>query len=260
MGAAGNWEVSAVVRDAPAALLAATEAAVDATAHDGVPRLRWYRPTTTAVVRGRGQARTPLPRARVPVLDRLTGGGAVLLSNDLLSCDVIVPADHPLAADPMTTFDHVGGAWHNALTGLGVAGLTLHRGPATAIHRGDARQRLLAAVCFATRARGEVLLGGAKLVGLAQRRRRSGVLVQCGLLRHWRPAALLTARGADPDDPEVTTAAVGLHDAVSAPPGDAAIANAISAALAGWRPGDAGPGAPDRPIEEATVPSSEAQS
>lgn len=257
MASPGTWQVGEIIDAAPAALVAATEAAVDAVAADGTPRLRWYRATSTALVRGRAQARLPLSGAGVPVLDRLTGGGAVLLGPDLLSCDVIVPAGHPLAVEPMPTFDRVGAAWRDALAALGVAGLRLHRGPATAVPRGDARQRLLAAVCFATRARGEVLLGDAKLVGLAQRRRRTGVLVQCGLLRRWRPGPLLAALGGDADDPHVATAAVGLDDVLTHPPGDAAIADAVSERLARWRPTTGPDARRNEPDQEHPVHASE---
>lgn len=228
------WQISPIVEDEPSSLLAATEAAVHAVATDAVPRLRWYRATSAALVRGRAQARRSFEGAALPIFDRLTGGGAVLLNGDVLSCDVVVPADHPLASDPLPTFDRVGRAWRDALSGLGVQGLRVHEGPATAAPRGDARQQLLAAVCFATRARGEVICGDAKMVGLSQRRRRTGVLIQCGLLRRWRPGPLLAALGADPDDPTIAAAAVGIDDVAPDPPTDQAIAEAVSARLARW--------------------------
>lgn len=199
-------------------------------------------------MRGRGQRSWQPATADVAVLDRPTGGGAVLLGPELLSCDVLVPAGHALAGhDPLAAFDRVGAAWRDALAELGVSGLATHAGPSTAHRRGDARQRLLAAVCFATRGRGEVLLGGRKLVGLSQRRRRSGVLIQCGLLRRWRPASLLAALGADPRDPEIAGAAVGLEDALTRPPADDAIADAVSRHLAGWRGGGDRPGGSPAP-------------
>jgi lipoate-protein ligase A len=88
----------------------------------------------------------------------------------------------------------------------------VYEGAGTARRRGDARERLLAAVCYATLGRGEVLVDGRKVVGLAQRRRQAGALVQCGLLRRWRPAPLLAALGAGPRDAEIERAAVGLDD------------------------------------------------
>lgn len=239
--------------DTPRALVAGTTEALAGLAEDATPRVRWYRATRTAVVRGRAQRRRSLPTSTVPVLDRPTGGGAVLLDPHLLSCDVLVPATHPLAADdPMATFDRVGAAWRDGLAALGVTGLALHP-TGVAPGRGDDRARLLADVCFATRGRGEVMLEGRKLVGLSQRRRRSGVLVQCGMLRRWRPRRLLAALGADPADPTIIAAAVGLDDAVADPPGDAVIADAVSARLAGWTAGGvAGAAAPTGRSEAET--------
>lgn len=230
------WRIEPIVVDEPHALVEAGLAALEALTDDPVPALRWYRSTRTAVILGRGQARALAARAtaEVEVLTRHSGGGAVLMDPDLLSLDVLLPAGHPwLDGDLSAPFDHVGTAWTTALDGLSVPGLALHRGAVTARRRGNERERLLAAVCYATLGRGEVTAGGRKLVGLAQRRRRQGALVQCGLLRRWRPAPLLVALGADPHDAEVHAAAVGLDDLLAVPPEDGEVAAAVTAALEG---------------------------
>lgn len=209
------WRVPALEVAGPAALLDRGVDLLDRLAADPVPVLRWYRSTSTAVVLGRGQARLLTGHAPdVEVLIRFSGGGAVLMDPSLLSLDVLLPAGHPwLEGDDLgAVFPRVGAIWVDALRDLGVSGATLYDGPATARRRGDARERLLAAVCYATLGRGEVLVGGRKLVGLAQRRRRPGALVQCGLLRRWDPAPLLTALGGDPQDAAVLGAAVGLDE------------------------------------------------
>ena len=95
----------------------------------------------------------------------------------------------------------------------------------------EAREQLLAAVCYATRGRGEVFWHGRKLVGLAQRRRRHGAMVQCGLLWSWRPQTLLAALGADPDDDEICGAAVGLADISEQAPSDDEVIAAVSHAF-----------------------------
>lgn len=216
-GSGPPWRVLPLEVDAPAALLDRGVALLDGLTADPVPTLRWYRSTSTAVVLGRGQA--PLVAGHSPdveVLTRFSGGGAVLMDPSLLALDVLLPTGHPwLDGDLGAVFPRVGRLWADALHDLGVDGATVHDGPATARRRGDARERLLAAVCYATLGRGEVLVGGRKIVGLAQRRRRPGALVQCGLLRRWDPAPLLAALGGDPGDPVVLGAAVGLDEVLA---------------------------------------------
>ena len=229
------WRRLAFETGAAGALLERGAALLDGLAADPTPALRWYRACTPALVLGRGQGSVDTSRTRLPVVRRCSGGGAVLLDGGLLSLDLLLPPGHPLlAGDLGAVFHRVGAAWAAALAELGVAGLAVHAGPSTASRRGDARERLLAAVCYATLGRGEVAADGRKLVGLAQRRRRHGALVQCGLLRRWRPAALLTALGADPDDAQFAGAAVGLDDLLADPPDDTAVITAVEAHLSGY--------------------------
>lgn len=209
---APGWRVLPLAAGPPRQQVDAGRALLDRLLDDPTPTLRWYVSTRTAIVLGRGQAALA-PVGDVEVLTRHSGGGAVLMDPDLLSLDVAVPAGHPLLDGDMTAvFGRVGRAWARGLTELGVGHLTVYDGPNTARRRGSPREQLLAAVCYATLGRGEVLAGGRKLVGLAQRRRRHGALVQCGLLRRWRPHRLLAALGADPDDEEIAHAAVGLDE------------------------------------------------
>jgi lipoate-protein ligase A len=185
-------------------------------------------------VLGRGQAALPGSAERGAgvereVVRRFSGGGAVLLTPDMLSLDVAIPAGHPLLRGEVSAaFLPVGRAWASALGALGVGGLEVNEGPSPARRAGTPRERLLAAVCYATLGRGEVSAGGRKLVGLSQRRRRHGALVQCGLLRRWRPGPLLAALGAEPDDPEVARAAVGLDELAGAAPSDDDVMREVS--------------------------------
>lgn len=213
------WNVVGVEHGEAPALLSGGLALLEALAEHPVPTLRWYRARQPALVLGRGQGDIEV-RARdgLSVVTRHSGGGAVLLDPDVLSLDVLLPAGHHWLSDADLghVFVRVGRVWAEALEWLGVPDVTLYDGPATARRRGSPRERLLAAVCYATLGRGEVLSGGRKIVGLSQRRRRQGALVQCGLLQRWSPAPLLSALGADPRDPEILQAAVGLHDVLAA--------------------------------------------
>lgn len=234
-----TWRVLDCEQGDAEPLLARGLALLDGLADDPRPALRWYRATTPALVIGRGQltnsGSSPDSRrsARVSVVVRRgTGGGAVLMDEHLLCGDVLLPAGHPwLGGDLAAVFDPVGEAWTRALAGLGVADLAVHRGAGTARRRGSDRDRLLAAICYATVGRGEVLAGGRKLLGLAQRRRRQGALIQCGLLRRWHPGPLLAALGADPEDAEIAETAVGLDDLLPDPPSDETVMAAVTARL-----------------------------
>jgi lipoate-protein ligase A len=227
------WRVVPLETGPADVVLAEGLARFEALAADPTPTLRWYRSEAPAIVLGRGQARLAVDRDRHPVVARHSGGGAVWLTPDVLSLDVLLPAGHPWLTDELSTvFRQVGRRWRDALVGLGVDDLTVYDGPSTARRRGTAREQLLAAVCYATRGRGEVLWRRRKLVGLAQRRRRAGAMVQCGLLRRWEPRQLLTSLGAAPDDAEILSAAVGLEEATGgAAPDDRAVMAAVEAAF-----------------------------
>lgn len=249
------WRRLGLEKGPARALVARGPELLAAIAEEPTPTLRWYVPTDAAIVVGRGLP--PLPNPQLPVVQRMSGGGAVLLDRDTLSLDVVLPSGHPLLGEDLApparssvasslppgrsgdppaeglhaAFDVVGNAWADALRDLGLRGISVHPGPNTARRRGGDRERLLAAICFATVGRGEVLVEGRKLVGLAQRRTRHGALVQCGLLWRWKPAPLLAALGAPPADPEIENAATGLRDGLTATPDLTTVVDAVEASL-----------------------------
>jgi lipoate---protein ligase len=211
-------------------LLERSATLLDALAGDPTPALRWYRSARPALVLGRGQSGSDIEAGDLPVHTRSSGGGAVVMDGGLLSLDILVPAGHPLLGSGGIgdVFLPVGRSWAAALADLGLTDVTVHDGPAGGRRQGTSRERLLAAVCYATLGRGEVAVGGRKIVGLSQRRRRPGALIQCGLLRRWRPEVLLAALGADPADPEIHAAAVGLDDLVDPAPTDELVMAAVT--------------------------------
>ena len=228
------WRTSGLVRGPARQLLADGAALLDALADDPEPVLRWYRSTDAALVLGRGQTLGDFAESELPIVQRFSGGGAVLMDSGLLSLDVLLPAGHPLlAGDPLAVFGRIGRAWAAALAGLGLPDVTVATASSTPSRRGNEREQLLAAICYATLGFGEVTTGGRKVVGLAQRRRKPGALVQCGLLRRWHPDPLLRALGADPDDEQIRHAATGIDQLMADPPDDETVMAAVEDALDG---------------------------
>lgn len=162
--------------------------------------LTWWTIDRPALVLGSAQESSVVDHdaaaaAGVELARRASGGGAVLLVPDeVLWCDLVVPAGDPRAdLDVVRAARWVGDAWVDALRALGVGAGALVR------HEGGlVRSRWSDLVCFAGVGPGEVLLGGRKVVGISQRRSRHGARFQIAVLRRWRPAlmAQLIAPGA----------------------------------------------------------------
>ncbi len=147
------------------------------------------RPDSGALVLGSGQRPDVVDvaaarRRNLPVLRRRSGGGAVLVRpGELLWVDVLVPRSDPLwHPDVGRAFEWLGKAWQRALAACGVAG-EVHAGPYEPGPWGSL-------VCFAGRGPGELIVEGAKVLGLSQRRSSTCARFQSGLLRHWVPDAL----------------------------------------------------------------------
>lgn len=153
--------------------------------------LAWIEATGPALVLGSRQAAVPglvdevaCARDGVEIARRRSGGGAVWLApGEHLWVDVLVGRDDPRWDDDVTrACGWLGDAWCEALAAEGLASpgdLAVHRGGL--VHD--------APVCFAAMGPGEVALGGAKLVGLSQRRTREGARFQCVVHARWVPDA-----------------------------------------------------------------------
>lgn len=145
--------------------------------------------------------------AGLDVVRRRSGGGAVLVGpGELVWLDAFVPAGDRLWSDDVGRAAHwVGRLWAGALRGVGVDA-TWHDGSLV----GTPWSRL---VCFAGLGPGEVCVGGAKVVGLSQRRTRGGAWLSSAALLQWDPMALLAVLALTPADRE--RAAVQLADAAA---------------------------------------------
>ena len=131
---ADDWILLGLERGPSDELLARSPELLEEAGNDGRPRIRWYVSTDEAIVLGRGQ-RDAKPVAGHTRLQRHSGGGAVLMDAELLSCDVVLPAGHPWLddADLGAVFAPIGAAWMAALADLGVHDLAVHTGAATAM-------------------------------------------------------------------------------------------------------------------------------
>jgi lipoate-protein ligase A len=162
-----------------------------------VPSVWVVEATRPAVVLGSTQPRSLVaPDAGVDVVRRRSGGGAVLVEpGGLVWVDVLVPAgDRLWEPDVGRAFAWLGRAWAGALADAG--------GPAAAVHEGPPVETPWSRrVCFAGLGPGEVTVGGAKVVGICQRRARAGALFQCAALLRWDPGRLLALLDLGGDNP-----------------------------------------------------------
>lgn len=156
---------------------------------DGQRRIWVFDVTEPAVVLGSTQRDDVVVEdPGVALVRRRSGGGAVWVApHDPIWVDVVVPRADPLWTDDVgEAFLPVGRAWSEALGTVGFPGTTVHAGPMV-------RTEWSGLVCFAGTGPGEVLVGGAKVVGISQRRTRAAARFQCALPRVWDPEPLRAA-------------------------------------------------------------------
>jgi lipoate-protein ligase A len=160
--------------------------------HEAARVVRVLHPVDRALVLGSTQSEGCVDHdacavAGVEVVRRRSGGGAVLVQpGDQAWVDLFVPAGDPLwEADVRRASWWLGEAWARTLVTCGLGGVEVWKGPML-------RSPWSSLVCFAGRAAGEVTVpGGAKVVGVCQRRGRLGALFQCACILRWEPVPLL---------------------------------------------------------------------
>lgn len=159
--------------------------------------VRVVQPQDRALVLGSTQPLTHVDQVRAQaagtsVLRRRSGGGAVLVTPEgVVWVDVALPAgDDLVERDVGRAFWWLGEVWAAALAAVGLAGAEVWRG-------GLVRSAWSDRVCFAGLGAGEVTVGAAKVVGMAQRRTRAGALFQCAVPVTWDPGALLDLLAVD---------------------------------------------------------------
>jgi lipoate-protein ligase A len=138
--------------------------------------------------------------ASVPLVRRLTGGGAIWHHHELTYA-LVVPASHPLARPSTRLYQAVHQAIVEALVGLGIHAKL--RGAIVASPQSERRRPLL---CFTDPNPDDIVSENLKIVGSAQRR-RAGAVLQHGsvlLARSWGTPELpglsdLTDASPDPE-------------------------------------------------------------
>ena len=116
-------------------------------------------------------------RAGVGVVNRPTGGRAVLHAGELTYSVAAPVGAEPLGRTILETYCAIGRALVAGLSRLGVPATLDETGTDAGVKRGAASPP-----CFASSGRFEVVVGGRKLVGSAQRRAGRGVLQHGSLL------------------------------------------------------------------------------
>ena len=188
--------------------MAVDEAILDALPPGDAWTLRfysWARPTVSvgfAQPHRQGFDAQLARREGIPLVRRPTGGRAVLHADELTYA-LIGPADSgPLQGGITAAYRSIAEGFARGLERLGAA-VALHRSslPAQRTASGNGS-------CFSARARYELMAGGRKLMGSAQRR-RNGTVLQHGSLLLGRPQARLW-RSLGPGYEEAAAGSVGL--------------------------------------------------
>jgi lipoate-protein ligase A len=134
------------------------------------PLLRIYRWSEPAISIGYFDSWKDVPPDR-PFVRRFTGGGLVDHARDF-TYSIIVPRHHPLnQAGPQESYCLIHRAVADALASLGCAGELVEEPP-----------EITSNACFQKPVKFDVVQGGQKIAGAAQRRTREGCLHQGSLL------------------------------------------------------------------------------
>lgn len=157
--------------------MAVDEALLEWAAGRGGPVWRFYRwsePTLSLGYFQQAEERQTHTASRLcPIVRRLSGGGTIL-HDDELTYSLVAPGDHPLALKRAELYQAVHAALIDALGRWGIAAARFAaEGPSGGPAAGDAF------LCFQRRSPGDVIFGGMKIGGSAQRR-RDGAILQHG--------------------------------------------------------------------------------
>ncbi len=163
----------------------------------------FFRAVSPTLVLGSSQRdesvdREAAARQDIDVVRRRSGGGGVLLwPDEFVWLDLEIPATDQLWSDDVgRSMWWVGELWSVALA---------DSEPLATVHHGRlVRTQWSTDVCFAGTGPGEVLVGGAKLVGISQRRTRLAARFQTMVHLRWRPDIVASLVAEGPSATELT--------------------------------------------------------
>jgi lipoate---protein ligase len=155
------------------------------------PSVWWHAAERPTLLLGAGQSEHGIGASPIGITRRHSGGTAVLATPNVLGLDVLLPRGHRLAIpDVVEGYRWFGECWAETVRRLGLDAHVVGVAEARAAPAPPAD--LATAVrlaCFGTLSPYEVVVGGRKLIGLAQVRRRN-VVLQSGLHFTFDAAAL----------------------------------------------------------------------
>ena len=170
---------------------------------------------------------------RVELLRRESGGGAVLTGPWLLGVSVVLPSAHPwLGGGLLESYRHFAQLHGSVLAKLGIAAQLL--APDRVVDVNERLGPMADWACFGSLSPWELVdAQGRKLVGLAQRRRQTGVLLVAGTLiatPSWH--LLCHAMGRAQDEAQLQRRTVSCEALAGRPLAAQTLASAMQQALA----------------------------
>lgn len=165
--------------------MAVDQALLESVAEGASPIWRFYRWAEPTLSLGYFQEyadREKHPASRACRVVRRSSGGGAILHDKELTYSLALPAGHPLAVGRLSLYSEIHRTLVEALTQLGV--------PATRLSVNSIKSRKESPfLCFQRRAEGDVLFGGFKIAGSAQRRIQGAVLQHGSILLEQSAAA-----------------------------------------------------------------------
>lgn len=216
------------------------------------PQVRLWSYRQAAVVLGcaQRQALDNLPGAAISGMETLVrqaGGGAVLVGPWMLSASIALPHEHPLVtASPVSSYRWLGELYAGVLRNLGLAAHAVSPEEARDFEHAHDLGKSLDWACYGGISPWEVVVGQRKIVGLAQIRRRTGILLVAGLLLE-RPEWPLLCQAMDRPATHVYHLAqrtTSCADEIGVAPSILEIAHPLAWALDAAVRGQAHPGLP----------------